>query len=245
MEGSVGCRLCWMALLLIGLQCNVLSISAVDGQSDPFIYGLCNVNKYTNGSEYESNVNMVLQSLVKATAAPNGGLATYDYGGVYGLVQCRPDVSHPDCQSCSAAASQLAYQDCPNAIGARIQLGFCFIRYENYSFASNLDTKVSYALENVKSSHDIQAFNHTLANLMETLAGEAPLNVNRFATGAWVVNSSVTVYGLEMFLTTLAAPDCGMCLREAIRAMDECCSSQIGAQLYLGSCSVRFEINPF
>lgn len=233
-----------MALLLFALQRNVLSISAVDGQSDPFIYGLCNVNKYSNGSEYESNVNMVLQSLVK-TAAHNGGLATYTYGGVYGLLQCRPDVSHHDCQSCSVAASQLAYQDCPNAIGARVQLELCFIRYENYTFASDLDTKVSYALENVKSSHDIQAFNYTLANLMETLAGEAPLNVNRFATGAWVVNSSVTVYGREMCLRTLTAPDCGVCLREAIRAMDECCSSQIGAQLYLGSCSVHFEIYPF
>lgn len=244
MEGSIGWRWCWIALLLFGLQRNILSISAVDGQSDPFIYGLCNVNKYSNGSEYESNVNMVLQSLVKA-AAPNGGLATYTYGGVYGLLQCRPDVSHHDCQSCSAAASQLAYQDCPNAIGARVQLELCFIRYENYSFASDLDTKVSYALENVKSSHDIQAFNYTLANLVETLAGEAPLNVNRFATGAWLVNSSVTVYGREMCLRTLTAPDCGVCLREAIRAMDECCSSQIGAQLYLGSCSVHFEIYPF
>lgn len=244
MEGSIGWRWYWMALLLFALQRNVLSISAVDGQSDPFIYGLCNVNKYSNGSEYESNVNMVLQSLVK-TAAHNGGLATYTYGGVYGLLQCRPDVSHHDCQSCSAAASQLAYQDCPNAIGARVQLELCFIRYENYTFASDLDTKVSYALENVKSSHDIQAFNYTLANLVETLAGEAPLNVNRFATGAWVVNSSVTVYGREMCLRTLTAPDCGVCLREAIRAMDECCSSQIGAQLYLGSCSVHFEIYPF
>lgn len=233
-----------MALFLYALQCNALSISAVDGQSDPFIYGLCNVNKYSNGSEYESNVNVVLQSLVKA-AAPNGGLATYTYRGVYGLLQCKPDVSHHDCQSCSAAASQLAYQDCPNAIGARIQLELCFIRYENYSFASDLDTKVSYSLENVKSSHDIQAFNYTLANLMETLAGEAPLNVNRFATGAWVVNSSVTVYGREMCLRTLTAPDCGVCLREAIKAMDECCSSQIGVQLYLGSCSVHFEIYPF
>jgi hypothetical protein len=233
-----------MALLLFGLQRNVITISAMDGQSDPFTYGLCNVNKYSNGSEYERNVNRVLQYLVNA-ATPTGGLATYTYGGVYGLLQCRPDVSHHDCQICSAAASQMAYQECPNAIGARIQLEFCFIRYENYSFVSALDTKVAYALENVKSNHDIQAFNHTLGNLMETLAGEAPLNVNKFATGAWVVNSSVTVYGLEMCLRTLSAPDCGVCLREAIGAMNDCCSSQIGAQLYLVSCSVRFEIYPF
>jgi hypothetical protein len=233
-----------MGLLLLGLPFNLISISTADAQSDPFIYGLCNVNKYSNGSIYESNVNRVMQYLVNA-AAPTAGLATYTYGGVYGLLQCRPDVSPHDCETCSAAASQMTYQDCPNAIGARIQLESCFIRYENYSFASVLDTTVAYALENVKSNHDIKAFQHTLGNLMETLAGEAPLNVARFATGSWVVNSSVTVYGLEMCSRTLAAPDCGVCLRKAIGAMNGCCSSRIGAQLYLASCTVRYEIYPF
>lgn len=55
----------------VGLQRIVLSISAVDEQSNPFIYVLYNVNKYSNVSEYKSNVNMVLQSLVKVVA-PNG-----------------------------------------------------------------------------------------------------------------------------------------------------------------------------
>ncbi len=187
----------------------------------------------------------VLQYLI--APAPTGGFAsTYSSGGVYGLLQCRPDVSHHDCQTFSATATQMAYHNCPNALGARIQLDFRFIRYENYSFASVLDTNVAYALENVQSNHDIQDFNHTLGNLMETLAGQAPLNVNTlFATGSWVVNSSVAIYGLEMCFTTLPPPDCALCLRQAIAAMNGCCSSQIGAQLYLGSCGLRFEIYPF
>ena len=116
-------------LFLIGLPFNLISISPVDGQSDPFTYGLCNVNKYSNGSIYESNVNRVLQYLVNGAASPTGRLETiYTYGGVYGLLQCRPDVSPHNCQTCSAAASQMAYEDCPNAIGARIQLDLCFIR---------------------------------------------------------------------------------------------------------------------
>jgi hypothetical protein len=243
MEGIITWR--WMSLLLLGLlQLNVISITTVDGKSDPFIYSLCNVNKYTNGSDYESNVNTVLKYLVNA-AAPRGGFATYSYGQVNGLLQCRGDVSQQDCQKCSAEASEMAYQDCPNAIGARIQLEFCFIRYEKYSFASVLDTNDVYGLENVKSNADIQGFNHTLGTLMKTLAGKAPLNGKRFATGSWVVNSSVTIYGLEMCFRSIAGPDCGVCLREAITDMNECCSSQVGAQVYLGSCTVRFETYPF
>jgi len=235
-----------MALLLLGLlqQFNVISITSVHGKSDPFIYGLCNVNKYINGSDYESNVNTVLKYLVNA-AAPRGGFATYSYGQVNGLLQCRGDVSQEDCQKCSAAASQMAYEDCPNAIGARIQLEFCFIRYENYTFASVLDSVIITTLFNVNSNGDIKGFNHTLGTVVKTLAGKAPLNVKRFATGSRVVNSSVTIYGLEMCSRSLAGPDCGVCLGKAITALNECCSSQVGAQVYLGSCNVRFETYPF
>ena len=238
-------RCCSIALLLVGLQqLNVISVLAVAGKSDPFVYGLCNVEKYSNGSAYESNVNAVLKYLVN-TAAPRGGFATYSYGQVNGLLQCRGDVSEQECHKCSVAASKMVYQDCPNAIGARIQLDFCFIRYENYTFASVLDTNVVAALENVKSNGDIEGFNHTLGTLVKSLAGKAPLNAKRFATGSLVVNSSVTIYGLEMCQRSLAGPDCGVCLREAITAMNACCSSQVGAQVYLGSCNVRFEIYPF
>lgn len=235
-----------MALLLLGLQQqpDVISVSAVTGKSDPFVYGLCNVEKYSNGTAYESNVNAVLKYLVN-TAAPRGGFVTYSYGQVNGLLQCRGDVSQQDCQKCSAAASKMAYQDCPNAIGARIQLDFCFIRYENYSFASVLDTNIAAALVNVKNNGDIEGFNHTLGKLMKPLASRAPLKKNRFATGSSMVNSSVAIYGLETCFKSLAGPDCGVCLREAITAMNACCSSQVGAQVYLGSCSVRFEIYPF
>lgn len=241
MEGIVKWWCCIAVLLLFGLlHLNVMPVTAVDGKSDPFIYNLCNVNKYANGTHYESNVKTVLKHLVNA-AAPRGGFATYSHGEVNGLLQCRGDVSEQDCRNCSAAASEMAFQDCPNAIGARIQLEFCFIRYEKYSFATQLDTSDVYGLENVNSNGDVRGFNHSLGALMKTLAGKAPMNVKRFATGSLVVNSSVTIYGLEMCFRSVAESDCGVCLREAIRDMNECCSSQVGAQVYLGSCTVRFE----
>lgn len=226
------------------LHLNVMAVTAVDGKSDPFIYKLCNVNKYANGSDYDINVKTVLKYVVNA-AAPRGGFATYSYGQVNGLLQCRGDVSEHDCQKCSAAALEMAYQDCPNAIGARIQLEFCFIRYEKYSFATELDTSDVYGLENVNTNGDVKGFNHTLGALMKTLRDEAPFNVKRFATGSRVVSSSVTIYGLEMCFRSVAGPDCGVCLREAIRDMNECCSARVGAQVYLGSCTVRFETYPF
>lgn len=252
MEGMIRWQWFSITLVLLGLQqFDLISISAVEGQSDdPFIYGLCNVNKYSNGSQYESDVSTVLQYLV-ISAAPAGGFTTYSYGGVHGLLQCRGDVSQQECQNCSVTASQLAYQYCPNAIGARIQLDFCFIRYENYTFASVLDTTVASSVVNVKNSTDIQGFNETLGGLVEVLARAAPLRIlaeeNAFAIGSAVViyNHSVIIYGFESCFTSLSVTDCHACLEEAIAAMNQCCSSQVGARLYLGSCSLRYEIYRF
>ena len=245
MEGII--RL--MALLLIGIglqQLHLISVFSVDGKPDPYIYGLCTVLKYRNDSEYESNVNAVLEHLVNA-ADKSDGFATYSHGQVKGLLQCRGDVSDNECQKCSTKASQMAYEDCPNAIGARIQMEFCFIRYENYNFESVLDTDVVFSVENVKSNSDIHGFNKTLENLLESLAGKAPSNVKRFAAKSSEVHSdSVTIYGLEMCLRSLAEHDCGVCLRTAIAAMNQYgYSSQVGLQMFMGSCTIRFEIYPF
>ena len=232
---------CWILFILL------LGIQQLNGQSDAFIYGLCNVNKYSNGTDYDSDVNVVLNYLVSA-AAPIGGFITYSYGGVNGLLQCRGDVSEQACQNCSVAALQLAYQDCPNAIGARIQLDFCFIRYENYTFASALDTTVAQALVNVNNKSDIQGFNETLGNLLEALAITASFEGKGFAVGSSVVNNNplnVTIYALEMCFPSFAASDCFVCLKKAVAALNPCCSSQVGGRVYMGSCTVDFEIYPF
>ena len=51
MEGVTRtCQWCWILFILL------LGIQQLNGQSDSFIYGLCNVNKYINGIDYESDV---------------------------------------------------------------------------------------------------------------------------------------------------------------------------------------------
>eukprot|EP01018_Ginkgo_biloba_P035572 Gb_12662 [translate_table: standard] len=222
------------------------SNSAV-GSSDNLIYALCNVNKYENGTEYERNINTVLQYLVNG-AANNGGFSTYSYGKdsdkINGLLQCRGDVSGMDCYKCSVEASKMIHGECPNAVGARVQLEHCFLRYEHYSFASQLDTDVIYALVNVKSSNDSAAFNKTLVSLVNHLSTEAPAKYG-FATGSAVESSSEKIYGLEMCWKSLSEEDCSKCLSEGISAMFKCCSGRVGAQVYLGTCTVRYEIYPF
>jgi Salt stress response/antifungal len=64
---------------------------------------------YTSG-QIETNINHVISDLV--TKASVGGFAVTSYGKgndtIYGLAQCRGDVSSDDCSSCLAdAAKQL------------------------------------------------------------------------------------------------------------------------------------------
>lgn len=57
-----------------------------------------------------------------------------DYKYVYGMVQCTPDMSQPQCVDCLQAAAGAVQTWSPGKIGARILSPNCYIRYEIYTF---------------------------------------------------------------------------------------------------------------
>ncbi|KAK7813044.1 cysteine-rich repeat secretory protein 55 [Quercus suber] len=59
---------------------------------------------------------------------------------VFGLGQCRGDVSSKDCSSCIQDAAKQIRQCCPNQADARIWYDHCFLRYNNKSFIGEIDT---------------------------------------------------------------------------------------------------------
>lgn len=92
MNMNMNINIGWILTLLVLFNVISISISAVDklaGQSDSYIYGLCNVNKYSSGSEYERNLKRVLQSLVDG-AAPSGGWQHIHMAESMGLCNAGP-----------------------------------------------------------------------------------------------------------------------------------------------------------
>ena len=198
------------------------------------IYTLCNVAKYSNGSKFDKNLGVLFKTLTEKAA--HAGFAASAYGGkpnrVSGRLQCRGDLSPSDCATCSAEAVKAVQSGCPNAIGARVQLEHCFLRYENYNFLSQLDNT------------DV-AFNDKTRSLLAVLLRKSPESRIKFAMGSSVVSSNLSIYGMEMCWRDMSSKDCAACLSKGYEELFRLYSQRVGAQVFMGSCTLRYETYDF
>ncbi|XP_026396251.1 cysteine-rich repeat secretory protein 38-like [Papaver somniferum] len=143
-----------------------------------------NTPNYTSGSEYETNLkNFLLPSLV-SNGSINGffntSVSTNPNNTIYGLVQCRGDISMDACRSCLKESSVVVIQKCSNHIDADIRLQTCLLRYSNTRFFGEVDkSMVVFTLvrENVSNPN---VFNRQLGILMNNLKSNASLKSSKF-----------------------------------------------------------------
>lgn len=86
---------------------------------------------------YKSNLNKVL-SLLSSDAIVSKGYNHTSIGdntvdAVYGLYDCRGDVTGSFCQFCVSTAASDILQRCPNRASAVIWYNFCILRYKDCS----------------------------------------------------------------------------------------------------------------
>lgn len=208
-----------------------------------------NTITYADGSTFSSNLNRVMDDLVKN--APQTGFNTSSHGQspnrIYGLLQCTGNISRQDCSICSQRASDFVRKLCASDIAGQVWLDNCFLRYDNSSFFSKLDTEGQY-LENANiiSTSNRSNFVMTAFNLLSKLIDKACVPANKgFAEGWAAYYSNGTIYGLVQCWGDISIKDCRSCLQFATTKLHDCCSTRQGAHEMLGSCTARYEIYPF
>ncbi|KAJ7567386.1 hypothetical protein O6H91_02G144800 [Diphasiastrum complanatum] len=123
-----------IALLIVIMAFLVAVAAGFDGTQE---FAACNVNKLSAGSPLFSVIGKLLSKLIRET--PYNG---YDYKTsvsgngqkAYGEGTCNQSISVGDCGSCLKYLADNIWGICSNAVGARVQLHDCYIRYETYSF---------------------------------------------------------------------------------------------------------------
>jgi len=110
--------------------------SAVGTPNTNFVSSVCNGQKIPSGSSFYSTLGSLLVDLERNTA-----LSGYDYKAsragsptAYGRGVCKQGISESDCTACLQNLGGRIWNLCAYAIGARVQLTDCFIRYEQYGF---------------------------------------------------------------------------------------------------------------
>ncbi|PIA58494.1 hypothetical protein AQUCO_00500437v1 [Aquilegia coerulea] len=215
---------------------------------DPILQQCSNIANYTSNSQFETNLNLLLPSLL--SNGTRDGFFNTSIGTapdiVYGLVSCRGDLSMEQCRTCLYNATVEVFQRCPNRKEALLLYGNCILRYSNNHFFSKVDTNPRALYNTGKVSEtDAAHFNQQLSNLLNNLSATAASRPSKFDSGRTDYIPFTKIESLVQCTRDLSATNCYSCLQSLITFIPSCCDRNQGGLFYTTTCTVRFEIYPF
>uniref|UniRef100_A0A5B6ZJR5 Gnk2-homologous domain-containing protein n=1 Tax=Davidia involucrata TaxID=16924 RepID=A0A5B6ZJR5_DAVIN len=204
--------------------------------TDSFEYSGCSKLKYAQGTPYESNVNSVLKSLVNSAASSNFNNFKISVPGssqndiVYGLFQCRGDLSNSDCRDCVASSVSQLGTLCCDSTGGALQLEGCFVKYDNISFLGVEDKTVVSKKCGPSIGYDSDSLTRRDATMNSLAAGG-----QYFRNGG-----SGKVQGMAQCTQDLSLSKCQDCITEAIGRLRSECGSAAWGEMFLATCYARY-----
>ncbi|XP_057786271.1 plasmodesmata-located protein 6-like isoform X2 [Salvia miltiorrhiza] len=219
----------WVGCALLASLFPELSTSSPES----FIYVGCTQLKYNPGSPYESNLNSVLASLVNSAS-----MSTYNnfkIDGVYGLFQCRGDLSNSDCHSCVANAVSRIGSYCMGTCGGALQLEGCFVKFDNTSFVGAQDKTVVWS----KCGAPAGAYEWDLESRRDAVLAYLGGGGGQY----FRVGGSGKVQGMAQCVQDLSTGQCGDCLSEAIQRLRTECATSSWGDMFLAKCYARYSLS--
>eukprot|EP01018_Ginkgo_biloba_P037063 Gb_10508 [translate_table: standard] len=228
---------------IFALFCILIPVSV---ESQSFVYQGCSQELYTDDSDYQSNVNSLLGSLLSQasntfyynTSVGSGGSDT-----VYGLFQCRGDLNSRDCPACIRSAGNQIVKVCGKTRGAKVQLEGCFLHYDRINFFGLMDNTFIYKTCNPQLGTDGDFYKHlneVLTNLQQGNVGGTGFRVSNAGD-----SRTGSVYGLAQCEGDLAQSDCATCVTAAVQKLKDSCGNAVTGQVYLSKCFARYAQDVF
>ncbi|KAI6670627.1 hypothetical protein NL676_005512 [Syzygium grande] len=196
--------------------------SHASSPSSTFLFGGCTQQRFTPGSAYESNLNSLLTSLLNSATYSSYNNFTVEGSSpqdvVYGLYQCRGDLSMPDCAMCITRAVTRAGELCSKTCGGAVQLEGCY------------DKTVVMKKCGPSDGYEAGPMGQRDA-VLASLASEG---------GLYRAGGSGEVRGLAQCIGDLSAGECQDCLLEAIGRLKSECGTAVFGDMFLAKCYVRY-----
>ncbi|KDO53350.1 hypothetical protein CISIN_1g046200mg, partial [Citrus sinensis] len=144
---------------------------------------------------------------------------------VYGLYNCRFDVSNDVCQDCIKVAIHTIVTNCTGAKEAIVWYDQCMVRFCNSSFPSWLETEPSVALLITINVTDPYKFSNILAQSFSDLIQNVTSRDFEYPAAAQMVNASSIdkLRTLVQCIPYLSKSDSNICLRGAVAQIPNCC----------------------
>ncbi|EEF29327.1 conserved hypothetical protein [Ricinus communis] len=166
---------------------------------------------------HSANNSTISTTRISIRTSSSGYFATTTgkgYDKVYGLAQCRGDVSKANCSRCLHEAAKDIRQACRNQPDSRIWYDYCFLRL------SSFNQKVSSVMDKIKSQAAVPKSKGL--GKMETK-----------------LSPSVTLYTLVHCTGDLTAAKCTKCITKALAHFPKYCTNRKGCKVLYSNCYVR------
>lgn len=223
-----------LPLLLFTLLLSLSFIPSFSSSTDSFVFGGCSQQKYSPNSAYESNLNSLLTSLVNSATFSSYNNFTIMGSGpqdvVYGLYQCRGDLSMPDCATCVARAVSQVGSLCSQTCGGALQLQGCYIKYDDTTFLGVEDKTVVLKKCGPSVGYDTDAMGRRDAVMTGLIT----------AGGPYRVGGSGEVQGMAQCVGDLSLGECQDCLVQAIGWLKNDCGTADYGDMFLAKCYARY-----
>ncbi|CAK8566657.1 unnamed protein product [Lathyrus sativus] len=210
---------------------SIFILHSLSFSTDTFIYGGCAQQTFTSTSPYEYNLNSLLTSLVNSATYTSYNnftiVASNPNDVVYGLYQCRGDLSMPDCASCVSRAVSRAGDICSVTRGGVVQLEGCYVKYDNIKFLGVEDKTVVLKKCGSSIGYDPSTRDAVLAGMVGS-------------GGYFRVGGSGQVKGMVQCIGDLSFLECQDCVSEAIQRLRSDCPAADYGDMFLAKCYARY-----
>ncbi|KAL4574353.1 hypothetical protein LXL04_021182 [Taraxacum kok-saghyz] len=204
--------------------------------ANSLIYIECSQPDFTMMTPYESNINYLFNTLLDSASISNFNKSIICYpessqsDAVYGLFQCRNDLSSSNCKDCVANSLSQLKTTCPTSTSGKIQLDGCFVKYNITSFFGVVDN-----MEVSKRCGPSVYNSDVLSRIDDALVLLTSANGQYFRGGGFG-----SVQGVAQCVQDLTINECEDCLLEAYRRLRSECETSSSADMYLGNCYIRY-----
>ncbi|PSS10338.1 Cysteine-rich repeat secretory protein [Actinidia chinensis var. chinensis] len=197
-------------------------------------------NSTTVSDSFKTNLNNLLDSLA-ANVLQSGfykAAVGKNSNKIYGLIQCRGDVSPTNCANCTNESIKVALHNCTNSKSAAIWFSWCFMRYSSEKFFGTWEGG-SVGIYNQTDFDDSTAVLKGIG-FMTTLASVTPNQLLLFQTSVLDVGQSGQRFGMAQCGRDLRRSDCGKCLDGQLVSFGASIENLRGWEIYGLGCSMWY-----
>lgn len=153
---------------------------------------------------------------------------------LYGLIQCRGDISADDCSKCTNNITKVALDLCRESRHVWIWFRWCFLRYSNASFFGSVQ-QTSGAWAN-DTDFDDPSMGTKGLDFMAGLPSNASKQPLSFQTAVLDVGQSGKRYGMAQCTRDIIEPECQKCLHDQLVTFNETIWNKRGWEIHGSNC---------